>query len=173
MDAETEEVVRGILRGALSRVSALDAATLQFWPGPSYVNALVRIRAGRNLDEPLRPVPDLPSGDAQFASMPAVSAIDSPLGHGSEARYTVGTPTKPDVVLGGVRYLFQSAHHFVLVEAEPTLPALIAIMLEPLRALVAGLWINDDDDEEWRPAQVESVLSDEDKWPVLETRTAR
>jgi hypothetical protein len=64
---------------------------------------------------------------------------------------------------------FSSDSGMIVIGVEPTLPQLIGVLLEPLRELVRGMRIVDDDGEQWTPAVVvPTTLGDRgEEWASL------
>jgi hypothetical protein len=157
--ADVEPAVREALRHGLRSVQPNDSITLQYWPTASVANAVVHIVAGDYAPGQERWGVPLDE-ELGFVTAPVVTAFESPnLGTGVEARYLVQTDSEPPLTVGGVNHLFEAPDGFVLVTAEPTLPQLVGVMLEPLREVVRSIRATDDTTgAPWQPATADEVL---------------
>ena len=152
LDPTSERILREALRNGIRQVSPDDSVTLQFWPDASIANAVVHVTAGAFApDEPKQLVP---LADLAYATEPVTALFETDaLGSGVEARYLANVQSDPVITLGGVNYLFANDFGYVAVGVEPTLPAFIGILLEPLRDVVRSIRVIDDAEGRWRPGE--------------------
>jgi hypothetical protein len=171
---DAEQAVPQALRFGRSKIHPEDSITLQFWPTTSLANVVVHLAARvRDADEPrLR----IPFDERETIVPPVIDAFPSAhLGIGVELRHLERIDTEPPMELGGISYLFENDTRSVLVVADPTLPILVGVMLDPLRAVVRSLHVVDDEgDGPWQPATIdESVLSESaEQWPMPDDTAA-
>lgn len=150
LDSASERIVREALRNGIRQVSPDDSVTLQYWPDASIANAVVHVTAGAFAPEEPRQI--VPLADLDYATEPVAELFETDaLGSGVEARYLANVQSNPVVTLGGVNYLFANDYGYVAVGVEPTLPAFIGILLEPLRDVVRSIRVIDDSDGYWEP----------------------
>lgn len=160
-----EDAVRQALRLAVGGVGD-DSITLQFWPAASVANVIVHV-AVREF-APGEPTRVLPLDDAPYVVEPVSTVIESDhLGTGVESRFLVGVDAEPPLSLGAVNFLFENDRGHVFVGTDATLPGLIGLMLEPLRAVVRTIRVHDDEIGPWRRATVDpgAIPARGEFWP--------
>lgn len=156
LDSASERIVREALRHGIRQVSPDDSVTLQYWPDASIANAVVHVTASAFAPGESRQL--LPLAELDYATEPVTELFETDaLGSGVEARYLANVRTDPVVTLGGVNYLFANDYGFVAVGVEPTLPAFVGVLLEPLREVVRSIRVIDDSDGHWQPATAQQV----------------
>lgn len=155
-DPRAEPELRAALQYGLRQVQTTDASTLQFWPGGSVANVVVHLTAWeRTADGPRAWYPL--TADTPLLGPPVASAHEAPrLGTGVEVRYLVDAGG--GVVLAGVNLLFENDQASILVRTEPTLPQVVALLLEPLGELVDGLRVDDQGGPAWEPCTVDPAV---------------
>ena len=167
LHGDREQVVRAALQHGLNQVDEADAITFQFWPNASVANVVVHILAVEGFEAGSAPSSPL-DGGLPYATQPVVTTIDADgLGTGLEARYLLRTGEQDDVLLGGMNLVFSGGFGVVGLFAEPTLPRVLGLMMEPLRELARSIRMLDDED---RPvvgdarAEVGTQYSRGDEW---------
>lgn len=163
LDEDMEPLVQAALRHGVAQALPEDSVTLQFWPGATIANVVVHIAAGER--EPSDGSDA--SYDGPFVGAPVREILETDnLGAGVETRALIRIDSTPPSELGVVEFRFLSEEHGVVVGAEPTLPALVAIMLEPLREVVRSIRITGADGQQWPPfsAPADALASPRDEW---------
>lgn len=166
MDELAESMLREALRHGRNQILPEDSVTLQFWPAPDIVNAVVHIIFAE--DERDSRYIDVPVDDLVMRMGAVFDVFEAPrLGEGLEARYRIPAESDDAVDAAGVNYLFRGEHAYVLVILEPTFPEFVALALDPLRDVVRAMEIVDDPGRRWaRTTFDESILARlEERWP--------
>jgi len=145
LTSEVEPHVRAALRFGCSKILPEDSVTLQFWPAANIANVVVHIGADETVESDLS-VPPLDTS-LDYVTKPIVTPFEAErLGTGVEVRHVrLAENTDPPLALAGVNYRFASSTGEIVVVAEPTFPALLGLMLEPLREVVRSMWVSSDD----------------------------
>jgi hypothetical protein len=157
---EMEPIVRGALQHGLASVLPEDSVTLQFWPGPSIVNAVVHVGAGQWPDG--ERATGLPLDEEVLRHGVLTEPFASPaLGAGAQVTFYFEAPTEPRTLLAGAGFFFNSPSGYVAVTSEPTIPPIFSALIPHLTALVDRIEVHG---ATWLPAEPLPMVSGEE-WP--------
>lgn len=152
------------IRRAVDAVDPGDTLTLLFWPGHGLATAVVHLQVGarRPGEDPI-PLEEHAPGGA------AIDVYSTPhLGDGVIVRPYATSDT--GVTMGSVYYLVQSESGHLLLWSQPTIPALVALLLPELCALVDSLRVEFDDATTWVQPVLDPDAVDRlagEQWPAL------
>lgn len=166
LNADAEVAVRQALRHGLERVRPEDSVTLQYWPAASVINSVVHVAVNEFGPDDVKQT--VPLDDGPFVVEPHSSEFETEtLGTGVESRALISIDTDPPMVVGALNYLFENSVGYVYVGIDPTLPALVGTMLEPLRDIVRSIRVTGTDGEPWEKCSVDSskLVARGETWP--------
>ncbi len=153
-EGDLGQLVKLALANALNTVDPTDSMTLQFWPGGSLANVIVRVATATwaGDDQPGTVTLEEIVGDGA-----SVSIVESPgIGEGVEIIRYQAVNTEPPSTAAAIDFLFHGPSGWLTASTDVTLMEMVALVREPLRQLLGAAEIEMAPGTSWKPTVVDA-----------------